>query len=394
VIVDNPRGATEIVADRLVQIARSLDDFDDPGPIASIVTDGTGTVVFWSRSATDMYGWTPDEVLGRSIMTLTVGPDDADQATEIMAQLGAGRSWTGEFRCRRRDGTPVDVHVIDVPIRNRHGDIIGICGFSLDVSLQRAALERRVERAQEILDVRLAAAEEERRRIVADLHDEIGQLVSAARTDLLGIRSVPGLADPVGDDLDRVVTRLDDVMGELRRMCADLLPPTLEFTGLASALAEEVSRFAERAGIEVDLDVSAYDGQLPDVAKIQVFRIAQAALFNVERHAGATRVMITLMHLPGEPGCGAPGGSVVFEVSDDGVGIDADEAQRASALRAEVGLGSGIGLDIMRHRARLVGGFLTVGPVGPRGGTRVRLVVPLADVPAGDSDGAGESRTG
>ncbi len=384
-IVESPRGALELVGERLLAVARSLDDFEGPVPIAVIVTDASGDVIFWSKSAAAMYGWTPDEVLGRSIMSLTVGPENGDQAAQIMADLGAGKAWQGEFRCRRKDGTPVDVHVVDVPIRNRHGDIAGICGFSLDVSIPRSALERRIERTQEILDVRLAAAEEERRRIVADLHDEVGQSLSSARTDLIGIRSRVAIDAPVGADLDGVLARLDTAMAELRRMCADLLPPTLEYAGLAAALTEDAARFEERTGIEVDLDASAYGGELPGAAELQVFRIGQAALVNVERHSGARRVMVTLMHLPPQSDAADGSGAIVLEVSDDGVGIDADQALRAAFLQSEVGLGVGIGLDIMRHRARLIGGSLVVGPVSPRGGTRVRLVVPIGA--AGDVTG-------
>lgn len=370
--------ALEDIADRLLSVARTLDEFGVPTPVAAIATNAVGEVIFWSQSATELYGWTADEVLGRSILGLTVGPEDAAQADEIMALVGAGETWRGEFRCRRKDGTPIDVHVIDVPFRNRRGEIVGICGFSLDVSMQRHELEDRIARAQEILDVRLGAAEEERRRIVADLHDGVGQLLSSARTDLAGLRASAGLDADTVERLDVVVGRLDAVAVELRRICADLLPPSLEFAGLATALAEDVARLAERSGLVVDLDVTGYDGGLTCDAALQVFRIAQAAIVNVERHAGASAVTVTLMSAPDGDDAGP---AVVLEISDDGVGIGADDETRSAVLRREVGLGAGIGLEIMRHRAGLLGGDLAVTRIGPDGGTRVRLVVPLPPPP-------------
>ena len=95
-----------------------------------IATDLSGKVVFWNSVAERVYGWKWDEAIGRAITELIVPKPEQGNATKIMQQLRQGKSWTGKFRLRRRDGSEFVTTVTDQPIRDSEGNLIGIIGIS------------------------------------------------------------------------------------------------------------------------------------------------------------------------------------------------------------------------------------------------------------------------
>jgi len=110
---------------------------------AVIGTDASGQVVYWSQAAEKLYGWSSREAVGRTITELTPAQQSRDDARRIMETLRAGRHWTGEFAVQRKDGSMFLAHVVDAPVYNEGGDLVGIVGISSDVSpvvrLQRLA---------------------------------------------------------------------------------------------------------------------------------------------------------------------------------------------------------------------------------------------------------------
>lgn len=105
------------------------DLFDTPQQ-AVIGTDESGAIVYWSRTATAMYGWKEPEVLGRNILDVTPTNASRETADEIMSHLRRGRSWTGIFNVRHRDGSELTVEVRDLPVRDGAGRLVGIVGVS------------------------------------------------------------------------------------------------------------------------------------------------------------------------------------------------------------------------------------------------------------------------
>ena len=117
------------VADEICENAQML---DIPGQ-AVIGTTLEGKIVYWSASAENLYGWSRSEVLGRDVLDVTPSLLSVEMAGRIMKELAAGRTWTGEFRVRHRDGRDLVAHVQDVPVRDRNGNLIGIVGISAAV---------------------------------------------------------------------------------------------------------------------------------------------------------------------------------------------------------------------------------------------------------------------
>ncbi len=124
---------------------------------AVIATDAQGVVVFWNAFATRLFGWSSDEAVGRPILELTPTELTRQDAEAIMADLTAGRSWAGEFTVRRKDGSEFPAFVVDSPLLDDDGRLIGIVGVSTDISRQRE-LERALREAAKLEAIGRVAA--------------------------------------------------------------------------------------------------------------------------------------------------------------------------------------------------------------------------------------------
>ena len=199
----------------------------------------------------------------------------------------------------------------------------------------------------------LRAQEEERKRLARDLHDEVNQALTAI---LLRLQAVSHDAPPaVTEELAEVRRLVNQAMDELLRLARQLRPTALDDHGLYSAIEGQVRRFSMQTGIDADLRVHGAPAELDADSEIAVFRVAQEALANVARHAGASTVGVDMESL-GESG-------LALTVRDDGRGFAAEAA------------GDGLGLNGMVERARLVGGELDIESL-PGRGTAVSLRVP------------------
>jgi two-component system sensor histidine kinase UhpB len=195
------------------------------------------------------------------------------------------------------------------------------------------------------------AQEEERRRLARELHDELGQTLTGV---LLQIDQA--IRTPREADLEQAREGARRSLDDVRRIARDLRPDTLVELGLPSALHALATRFTRQCGVVVDRQLDADVPALGEDVEVALYRVAQEALTNVARHAGAGRVTLTLSHTSG---------AVTLIVDDDGCGVPA-------YLGAEAR-----GITGMRERAMLVHGRLRIGR-SPAEGTRVRLVVPAS----------------
>ncbi|MEV5678211.1 MULTISPECIES: HAMP domain-containing sensor histidine kinase [unclassified Streptomyces] len=197
----------------------------------------------------------------------------------------------------------------------------------------------------------LSAQEDERRRVAQELHDEVGQTLTAV---LLELKRVADRApEPLRDELRQVQEITRGGLDEVRRIARRLRPGVLEELGLVSALTALITETPKPDGLTVGRRMEKDLPQLGAEAELVVYRIAQECLTNTVRHARATRLELSLRRSPG---------GVELCIRDDGRGLgDGPE---------------GAGLRGMRERALLIGAGLTLGS-GPGGGTEVRLDVPV-----------------
>jgi signal transduction histidine kinase len=218
-------------------------------------------------------------------------------------------------------------------------------------------LERRILQDQHrALAARIEAArEDERTTIARDIHDQLGQSLTALKLDLGWLRR--RVRDPELDQkLDDMARATDDILQSIRRISADLRPGILDDLGLAAAIEWQAEEFERRSGTPCKVRSSLSDLQLDRDLATNLFRVFQESLTNVARHASARQVdvAISLDH-----------GWLHLEIADDGVGVP--EIGRRDAT---------LGLLGMRERARRLGGDCTIKRRAPRG-TIVSVVVPL-----------------
>jgi PAS domain S-box-containing protein len=229
----------------------------------------------------------------------------------------------------------------DITVRKEHED----------------ALKRQQQELRELSARVLEAREEEKTHIARELHDELGQLLTALKMDLAALRQdLP--AGEAAAKAAEMSSLLDQTVTATRRISADLRPLMLDDLGLADATNWLVEDFAKRFGVEISMQLDAAEG-VETVSKpvaTAVYRAVQESLTNIARHSGAKRAWVTFA---------IEDGAVQVEVEDDGRGVSPEDLAKARSL----------GLKGMRERITWLGGNLEIARA-PRGGTRLRLRVP------------------
>ncbi|HKL64974.1 MAG TPA: cache domain-containing protein [Roseovarius sp.] len=245
-----------------------------------------------------------------------------------------------------------------------------VTGLFITIRERRLADAKLKRLTQRVFD----AQEEERGRVARELHDGISQILVGVRYALETARRRLATGDArAGDTLDRGAAHLSTAIQEVRRISRDLRPGALDDLGLGPALKALSEDFDRRTGIATEFDTVVFRNRLDDEAKIALYRVAQEALTNIERHSGATRVHIDLR--------GHAGGGTL-RITDNGCGIDASRA----------GAGGGLGLRNMQERVEQIDGQLAIR--SSVDGTEIEATVPLTHLltPQGQSETVPETK--
>jgi len=306
-------------------------------------------------------GLKPNEVVGKSLYEYFQNDDPEFVPIAMHRRALAGESvqyeteWEGNiFRS------------FTEPLRDEAGRIIGCLGIALDVTDRKKAereLQQSEKRMRALASRLQSVREEESASIAREIHDELGQELTVLKMDLRWIQRRIAKHDTVEeckvilDRLKAMSSDVDNTIESVRRIATKLRPVILDDLGLARAIEWHVQEFESRTGISVDLSIDRTRLDLGLEPSTAVFRILQEILTNIARHAGADRVTIAVVDTKDR---------LVMDVHDNGRGITNDEINSPRAL----------GILGMQERAQFCGGELTVRR-GRRGGTRVRVSVPL-----------------
>lgn len=227
-------------------------------------------------------------------------------------------------------------------------------GFLITVRERRLADAKLKQLTQRVLDTQ----EEERGRVARELHDGISQVLVGIRYKLELARRLSGLGDArAGPELDGSITALQGALGEVRRISHDLRPGVLDDLGLGPALKSLCESFEARTGLRVEFRTVVFRNRLDIEAKTALFRIAQEALTNIERHAGAAAVSVRISgHRRG----------ATLRIEDDGRGLPPETTR------------GGMGLRNMAERIEQLGGDLKVTRRPDGTGTVIEATVPLS----------------
>jgi two-component system, NarL family, sensor histidine kinase UhpB len=332
-------------------------------PVAIWITDGD-RIAFANKACSRLFGVdAPEELIGQQIHhLLSVDPHDSGlEWSLLLPAAGADDVKLMSGKVARPDGMDREVEIAVTPLPD-HGQRfvqMVIVDTTLRTRERRSLLDsRRTLRAlsASIVDAR----EEERQRIARELHDELGQRLTALKMELSAHqRRMPGGAESVeSEDLQRMLDMVDETVAATRRIALGLRPPMLDDLGLEAAIEWLVSDFRDRNPIQVELQMESVAEAVSPAVSIALYRILQEALTNITRHAGAQQVRIGLT---------LRGRWMRLEVQDDGQGFP---KEGPSTRRGSFGL---IG---MRERVRMLGGQLQV-TNHPQGGACLVVRLPL-----------------
>ena len=285
---------------------------------------------------------------------------------EAVSQAG-----TTQFDCRMFS-VHGGIHWFRVYVKrvDLHTTRTELAGVMVDITDQKET-----EQAARELSARvIRAQEQERKRISRELHDSIGQYLTAVNFTLASLRCSDACDAGTKQKLKECAEMLQTCMQEIRSVSYMLHPPLVDLLGLAPALRSYAENFSRRTGIRLELDLPEKADPLAADTEIAFFRIAQECLTNVERHSQTKSARVRLAR---------ENGNMVLEVEDRGVGMAPHVLKRLERGTA----GGGIGLMKMRERVHDLRGKFQIQSNG--GGMLVRAEIPHGDAPAGTGREAG-----
>jgi PAS domain S-box-containing protein len=320
------------------------------------ITDGENRFTFVNQSFVKAYGYSQEEILGRT-PDLIASPKNSPGLCEHVFRRTLGGSWKGELLNRRKDGTEFPISLSTSEIKNSEGRTIGLIGVASDITERK-----RAEEEMRLLPLRIIEAQEaERLRVARELHDGVNQLIASAKMRLRKVEDgVVSLNPAAREILARCSRLLVQALEENRRIAHNLRPSDLDEFGLAAATRNFCKELQSRTKLKVKYSIARIDQRLAPALELNLFRILQEAVNNIEKHARAGEVRLRIA---------VHGDSIILRIQDDGRGFDSKRG------RAGRGKWRGIGLTNMRERAEFLGGTCTV-ESAPKQGTTITVRVP------------------
>jgi PAS domain S-box-containing protein len=346
---------------------------------AIFVRDRSDRITYWNKGASELYGYSREEALGRVTHELlhTEFPEPLER---IIEQLHRGGRWTGELIHRHKDGNPIIVVSRWALDRDDQGNRKHVLETNSDITRQKQreqALRESQEQLRALADglenlvsVRtrelaqrnveilrqseqlhqmshrlLQIQDDERRHIARELHDSAGQVVVALSMNLASIarhaKQNPPLDQPV-KECQELVQQLNQ---EIRTMSYLLHPPLLDENGLSEALRWYIQGVKERSGLDISLSIPEDFERLSPEMELVIFRVVQESLTNIHRHSGSKIALVRIDRKVE---------SVSLEVRDQGKGIS---PKKLNEIQSQ---GSGVGIRGIRERVRQFGGDMSI----------------------------------
>jgi two-component system sensor histidine kinase UhpB len=273
---------------------------------------------------------------------------------EAVSALEKRGMWTGESVLSNRNSQETPVSLVVLANKTERGEIQFYSVNARDITerKQAEAALRETNKRLQLLSANLVNVQElERRHLARELHDEIGQALTAMKINLQAAQKSP---DSTSIRLDESIAAIDGLLRQVRNLSLDLRPPLLDDLGLAAALRWYVDQLSQRTGIYARFTSDPNLERLAPTLETTCFRVAQEALTNVVRHSKAKNVVVKLE---------MKNDALQLSVCDDGIGFNFD------AMRKRSEQGASLGLIGMEERVSLAGGALSINAVSGEGAT-------------------------
>ncbi|WP_332745821.1 sensor histidine kinase [Hydrogenophaga sp.] len=332
-------------------------------PVAIWITEQE-RVVFANRACAHLIGLeSPEQLIGLSIFEL-LSPASHEPVRSKLKNLGPEEGVSVLMgSIQRSDGSLREVELVVAVLPDHERSFVQmVINDITQRSREKKDLLRSRRTLRELSASMVEAREEERRRIARELHDELGQRLTALKLEMTACqRDHPN--PEAGERAQLMQDMLDDTVASARRIAMDLRPLMLDDLGLPEAIDWLVKEFKRRTGIEIDTRLGEGLRELSPKLATTLYRIVQEALTNITRHARATRVALTLE---------CHDQKLRLTIQDNGVGF-------VNGTRSRIP--GSFGLLGIRERVLMLGGRLSVGNA-PEGGARLVVHVPLTQPPA------------
>lgn len=327
-------------------------------PLGIVVKDEARRVLFCNPAFEQMFQFTPAEIQGKDLDDL-IAPHAREEALRLSNSVQFGGIAQARTQRARKDGTLLDVELYGVRVYSGTKFVASFVIYQ-DITERKKSEEKLLS-----LRNRLARAqEEERARIARDLHDDAGQRLALLSIDLEQLKQVSmKLKSSLTQQLESLVKAASEITSDVHNVSRRLHPSQVELLGLVPALSNFCKDFAARNGMEIEFFDESIQHKPPQDAALCLFRVAQEAIRNVQKHSGSRRALVRLDE---------NSGSLRLRVSDHGSGFDPEANEPPQ----------GLGLLSMQERLHSLGGELFVhSRVG--GGTCIEACIPLSPaVPA------------
>ncbi len=336
-------------------------------PLMYFTLDADGIILSVNSLGAAELGYRQDELVGHDVLEV-FHPEDHRAVTEQFEKSvqEPGRVARWEFRKVRKDGSPLWVHEAASTVRGDDGRpvVLVVCE---DVTEQKQAAQQLLEHKDQLqnLTSELSLAEErERRRIATGLHDQIGQTLAIVQMRL-GELDGAALNGSASRQIGEIRQLVEHSVSAIRSLTFELSSPLLYELGLEAALQGLTEQVEEHHGIPCTFDTDRSPKPLADDSSVVLFHAVRELLFNVVKHAGASRARV---------GVRAAEGSIRITVQDDGVGFD------TTGFGETFGSSGGFGLFSIHERLNHLGGSLAIESDSGKG-TRVVVAAPLHGEP-------------
>ncbi len=312
-----------------------------------------------NESALTAGGFTLEDVIGKG--PREIFPEDAEFYLSIYRRAFE----TGEhIQYERELKLPDGLHWFSVtlsPVKDSRGSMIALTGISRDITEHKHAgeeLRNSQEQLRSLTTYLQTVREEERKTIAREIHDELGQTLTALKMDLVWLgRRLPEEQESLLRKVKSMLELVDEDIKVVKRISTELRPGLLDDLGLISAIEWQVGEFQNHTGIECRVSIEPNDIVINQEVSITIFRILQETLTNVARHSDATRVRINLRKKDSR---------LVLKVRDNGKGITIEQISSPKSL----------GLLGMRERAYSLGGDVKISGM-PGKATNVTVTIPV-----------------
>jgi PAS domain S-box-containing protein len=345
---------------------------------AIFTMDPQGVITSWNIGAERIKGYKPSEIIGKHYTTFFPEEDVRAGKPQQILETAAreGRAEVEGWRVRK-DGSQFFVNALVTTLHDQSGNLLGFSKITRDVT-ERMQQQNALQKAKDDLATSeaslrklslnlLRTQDEERRRIGREMHDSLGQYLTALKMKLgtLRVRQPNLTSEETSQEFGRCDELLEECVKEVRTISYLLYPPMLEEMGLKSAVTWFLEGFAQRSGIKTDLEVSADFDRVSRDVELGLFRVVQESLNNIHKHSGSTQASVRLSRA---------NGIIALEIRDYGKGLP-------QGVLEQSGVGStdalGVGLRGMIERIGQLGGELKVTTAQP--GTLVTATVPAQE---------------